>query len=383
MNSPVEQRDLILDVFGTQFVVAWGSGVTSAQAADLGSAWSRCVNPAPLLNGIRAEEGTDAKPFTACLTRVDGESVGSHLQVAAGSFEELAELISSYLTLRAIDAQAGKLTMLHACGIADPESGRVLALVAKSGTGKTTASRILGQSFGYVTDETIAIQPDGVVRAYPKPLSIKNGGLFKEQVSPDGLGLLEAPDAVHIHGIALLNRRHDWKGEPLVEKVPLVDAVLALIPDTSSQGRIERPLQSLCRLIDRVGGVWRVEYSEAEDLTGALAHLFEPREPDDAGWSAPPPAAAFGEVPPGYYVRLNPQDVVEIDGELILLTGAEVVRLSGIAPTIWELAGAPVTMDGIVRGLETRHGLPENYQLLVDAAISEMTAKRLIRLERS
>jgi len=50
--------------------------------------------------------------------------------------------------------------------------------------------------------------------------------------------------------------------------------VLALIPDTSSQAVVFQPLQSLCRLIDSVGGVFRVSYSEAADLTDSLAPLF-------------------------------------------------------------------------------------------------------------
>ena len=59
-----------------------------------------------------------------------------------------------------------------------------------------------------------------------------------------------------------------------------MDAVLALIPDTSSQAAVVQPLQSLCRLIDSVGGVFRVSYSEAADLTDSLAPLFL-AEPDN------------------------------------------------------------------------------------------------------
>ena len=61
--------------------------------------------------------------------------------------------------------------MLHACGVADPE-GAVIALVAKSGTGKTTASSQLARTFGYITDETVAIRADGTLCRIPSPCQL-------------------------------------------------------------------------------------------------------------------------------------------------------------------------------------------------------------------
>ena len=166
-------------------------------------------------------------------------------------------------------------------------SGAVIALVAKSGTGKTTASSQLARTFGYITDETVAIRADGTVVPYPKPLSVKQAtpGAAKLQVGPDELGLQVAPDNPRITAIALLDRVAGGDYQlPVIEPVPLVDAVLALIPDTSSQAAVVQPLQSLCRLIDSVGGVFRVSYSEAADLKDSLAPLFL-TEPDQTGGS--------------------------------------------------------------------------------------------------
>ena len=184
--------------------------------------------------------------------------------------------MTSEVTVAAILERAGELTMLHACGVAD-SGGAVVALVAKSGTGKTTASSELARTFGYITDETVAIRVDGTVVPYPKPLSVKQGrpDAAKLQVGPDELGLHGAPDNPRIAAIALLDRISGGDYQlPAIEPVPLVDAVLALIPDTSSQAAVFQPLQSLCRLIDSVGGVFRVSYSEAADLTDSLAPLF-------------------------------------------------------------------------------------------------------------
>ncbi|MGL1701453.1 hypothetical protein ACSTH3_00245, partial [Vibrio parahaemolyticus] len=48
----------------------------------------------------------------------------------------------------------------------------MLALVGPSGAGKTTAVRVLGGHFAYVSDETIGIARDLTVADYRKPLSI-------------------------------------------------------------------------------------------------------------------------------------------------------------------------------------------------------------------
>lgn len=374
MNSPAVQGDLRVNIIGSEFVVSWGPAVTEGQSAELGKAWSRCASPGPRFIGVPAEAGTQSRPFTACLTRSDGGAKGTHLQLAAGSFDELAELISSYLTLGAIDAQAGTLTMLHACGVADPETYRVLALVAKSGTGKTTSSRLLGQIFGYITDETVAIQPDGVVRPYPKPLSVRNEGPFKDQVGPDQLGLLEAPLQPFIHGIALLNRQDSWQGRPLVEKVPLADAVLALIPDTSSLGRIARPLQSLCKLLENTGGVRRITYAEASDLPPIVAGILqEDQEPPRKEWSARDSSVDESLVlPPGHFRRTNADDVVEIGGDLLVLCADQVTRISGIGPTIWEASGSAVSGLELYEAVTTEHGAPEGFEGLVDNALVQM-----------
>ncbi len=71
----------------------------------------------------------------------------------------------------AISGLRGEALMLHASAVA-LDDGRVIGFVGPSGRGKTTASQALGRTYGYVTDETLAIRADGSVVAYPKPLSI-------------------------------------------------------------------------------------------------------------------------------------------------------------------------------------------------------------------
>ncbi|MBT2248071.1 ATP-binding protein [Arthrobacter sp. BHU FT2] len=326
-------------------------------------------------------EDRDTSPFTAAVafrTPTDG----GVFTLRATSFEELAESLTSRLTLSAILANAGSLTMLHACGVADPETGAVVALVAKSGTGKTTASSVLARQYGYVTDETVAIRPDESVIPYPKPLSVKQApGLPKQQVGPDALGLLEAPARLHLRSIVLLDRVESSEPvAPVLSRVPLADAVLALIPDSSSQAAIVQPLQSLCRLIDAAGGVWQVTYSEARDLPAALEPLFQASPAPEPEWR--PVAqenAPDGGIPEGKVRRAACTDAVTIGDDLLLVLEGAVVRLGGIGPALWAAASKPASLNELTQAVRDVHGAPQGHQAAVVRAVEQLTAAGILQ----
>ena len=347
----------------------------------MSSAWARCAsNLEPLLPPVPVEAQA-GRPFTASVTCTSTKHGEGTFQLAAPSFEELAENLTSRLTIAAILANAGELTMLHACGVADPATGAVVALVAKSGTGKTTAASVLGRTYGYVTDETVAIAWDGSVIPYPKPLSVKQeAGNPKRQASPDEFGLQPAPALPYIQSIVLLNRiegaRHT---APVLERVSLGDAVLALVPESSSQAEVVDPLQSLCRLIESVGGVWQVTYSEAADLPSALEPLFRLRPAGQTQWA---PAAAKSvyqpQIPAGGIQRATPKDAVSIAGDLLVMLDNQIVRLSGIGPAVWEACANPVSLDGIAKHVGSVHGKPEGYREAVAGAVEQLVAKSIL-----
>ncbi len=376
---------LSLDILGTQFAVSWGRAVTWQQRDSMRSAWARCAGGRRPLVPPRPLEPTADQPFTASVAYRSRKYDAGTFQLRSASFAELAEHLTSRLTVEAILANAGRLTMLHACGVADPATGAVVALVARSGTGKTTAASVLAGTYGYVTDETVAIARDGSMVPYPKPLSVKQGPVLpKRQVGPDELGLQPAPEEPFIQSIVLLNRVPSGRpAAPVLERVPLADAVLALIPDSSSQGEMVEPLQSLCRLVDGVGGVWQVTYSEAADLPAALEPLFRSQTGSAGEWEAPAADDAHpGPIPDGFIRRAAPKDAVAIGGDLLVMLDNEIVRLSGIGPAIWEASANPIQPGRLAEEVGKVHGTPEGYREAVAAATEQLVAKSVLEQGR-
>lgn len=233
----------------------------SALAAAVAEAWTDATVP---------DDGTETAGTLS--VRLDDPSTPAATgdAVSGRDVAETLHLLSPAVTHRAIAARAGELVMLHAAALADPATGATAVLVAPSGTGKTTASRTLGQHFAYLSDETAGITSDGTVLTYRKPLSLIEGSRTKTQRSPSSLGMLLADVPCHLAAVLLVARDPDHVGEPAVEKLPTVEALAALAPETSYLNRLPQPLQRLADLCHRVGGVRRVTYREADDLAPHL-----------------------------------------------------------------------------------------------------------------
>jgi hypothetical protein len=191
-----------------------------------------------------------------------------------GDVDAVLHHLSPAVTVRAIDARAGELVMLHAAALADPDTGRTAVLVAASGTGKTTASRILGKRFVYLSDETAAVAPDGTVLPYRKPLSIIESGPLKTQVAPSALGLLTTDRECRLAAVLVLDRAPYHEGAPVVSPLETVDAIAAIAPQSSYLPSTPRPLHRLADLLHGAGGAHFVTYAEAADLEDVLARLL-------------------------------------------------------------------------------------------------------------
>jgi hypothetical protein len=174
--------------------------------------------------------------------------------------------LSQAVTRAAIDARAGELMMLHAAGICDSRTGASLALVAPSGTGKTTAAIALGQRWGYISDETVAFDRGLSIQMLPKPLSVVTAHGFKRQISPDELGLSRPQGPLRLAGIMVLTRDPSLEQGAEVTAVRTAAALPLIAQHCSYLSRVERPLHVLADAFDAVGGVSLVRYREAADL---------------------------------------------------------------------------------------------------------------------
>ena len=185
--------------------------------------------------------------------------------------------LSPMITGVAITAQAGRLAMFHACGLADPETGAAAVLFGPSGTGKTTLARTLGPTFVYLSDETAAVSSHRLVVPYPKPLSILTdpASRLKHQVSPGELGLREITSRdFPLRALVQLNRVPGHEGEARVDLLSTVDALPEMISQTSYTRELRRPLHHLAGLAHHVGGVRRVTYREAAQLEPVVSALL-------------------------------------------------------------------------------------------------------------
>lgn len=207
------------------------------------------------------------------------------LRVRAGVGSEEADLadldldvllhnLSQLVTQTVIEERAGDLMMFHAAGLAHPSTGATVALVAPSGTGKTTVSRLLGQSWGYVSDETVGFDESLTVLPYRKPLSVLQGtGYLKAQESPERLGLREPPAHLALTAVVLLER--DAAVDTVeVEEVRTVAALPLLAEQTSYLTRHEQPLHRLADALEATGGLRLVRYRSAEDLAALVGDLI-------------------------------------------------------------------------------------------------------------
>jgi hypothetical protein len=195
--------------------------------------------------------------------------------VAGTSVELVLDRLVPTITVEAITRNAGRFLMLHACGLADLRTGATVALVAPSGTGKTTLARTLGQRFGYVSDETVAIRRDRSVVAYPKPLSVLGGpdATFKHQMPASVLGLQPRPANLRLIAVALLSRDPASSGVEVTE-VSTVQALGDLTPQISFLAAMRTPLQRVAALLRETGGLRHVRYRDARDLEYLVTQLM-------------------------------------------------------------------------------------------------------------
>lgn len=321
--------------------------------------------------GAEVPEGAAATATDPADTGTDPDDAPEHAPSVSAmggvSREVMLSDLSQRVTLAAIERARGHLWMLHAAGVA-LDDGRVVVLVGPSGRGKTTASRVLGRHYGYVSDETVAIAPDGSIQHYRKPLSvIEHVGAPKVQLAPSELSLRPLPDApLRLAAVVLLDRRPDAADDPVVESVDLGDALAEIVAQCSYLPSLSEPLRTIAMHVAAVGGIRRVIYREAESLVPLIPVLADVATTVPAPREAATADRRTGSLRGGVYRRVPADDAIGLDDpERIALlhvdsSGHGTVRvIAGVAPTLWRTAGG-ATIDQLTDAALEAHGMPED-----------------------
>ena len=182
--------------------------------------------------------------------------------------------LSSEITRTVIDHADPAWVLFHAAGLAHPVTGVAAAFVAASGTGKSTLARTWGRTYRYLSDETVGIDPHGVVHGYARPLVMRVGEeTGKRTLAPaDHVRVGSGP--AYLSAIVLLTRTTDGPAEPVLEAVPTLAAIMELVPQTSYLARIPRPLHRMAQLLESVGGAQRLSYRNVQSLGPVLTRLL-------------------------------------------------------------------------------------------------------------
>ena len=340
-------EDLVIDAFGARWALDLGH-VDEAARTRLRTLWQRCRVP-----GARSgDEGV--QPFVVR----DPDPYA----------------VSRALTLASLERRRGTAVLLHAAGL--ESQGRAVALVGRSGAGKSTAAVALGRQLGYLSDETVAVEADGSVSPYPKPVSVvtdPGSPWDKHEESPEALGLREVSGTAYLEAVVVLERdpRRDL---PELAPLPLVDAVLAVLAQTSSQPLLERPLHRLAELASRSGGPWVLRYTEISNCVDLVRDLLEDRErPTREPWTSTPAPATAAPPPRGKVARAPWRDALHGEGGTVVLVGEDVVRLGAVGEVVWRAAAAEgLDVSGAIRAVVDALGEHPDAERIVRDGIHEM-----------
>lgn len=280
-----------------------------------------------------------------------------------------AERLTVDVTMHLLQEYAGTAHLLHAAILGDASSHRAIALVAPSGTGKTTAARFLGRHFTYLTDETAVVMPDRSIRPYPKPLSIIEEAQHpKVQYNPADLGLrvVVAGDySFHLNRIVVLNRVKDQKVAPSIEPLPLADALLTISEQSSGLMMTERGLEALAGLLVETGGAVELTYSEISETLPLIQSLLKQNEnqlkPQETDLTYLP-AADFlvNSDTPDFYQRSQGSTGLASQDRYLVAQGNALSEVSIYAWDCWEMLSQPLPKEEIHARLQELYGpIPE------------------------
>ncbi|MGE9782520.1 hypothetical protein [Janibacter sp. G368] len=387
------------------------SALPAAAAAEMRARWGRCAE-------LAADPTTLLLDHESRVLRVGLAGDGTGATVVASDLERLPYVLSREITRLGLTRLRGRVTLLHAAALADPD-GRAVVLVAPSGGGKSTATRVLGERLGYVTDESVVLLADGRIAPHPKPPSLvidPADRWHKAEPSPDESGLGPTPPSPTIAALLTLARDPEATSSR-IEPVGLVDQLLAVLPETSSTWWLDDGLDRLARAVTAGGAPARLVYAEIDTCHELVAEHLAQAAPVEPTWEHLPPrpqerlprdealptaprtsqdprvlrssddrtsqdprvlrSLDDGESlaePEGAarVVRAPWSDAIACDGEVLVLAGARPLRLAGPGAVVWRAAREPVTVAELTATVVAELGEHPEADRIVGEAVAEL-----------
>ena len=380
------------------------TALPGGDAAAMAARWQRCV---ALAAGDPLVLDEDPVTVRAMITpTASTASTADERVVVAADPERLPYDLSREITRTGLGRLRGRVTLLHAAALADG-SGRALVLVAPSGGGKSTATRVLGQRLGYVSDESVILLSDHRIAPHPKPPSLvidPDDRMHKEERPPDELGLLPTPPSPTLAALVTLSR-DPQAVTPALEPVGLIDQVLLVLPETSSTWLLPDGLHQLARAITAGGEPRRLHYAEIDACHDLLHEHLAQARPAPQTWQHVPPAKwqrledestgerdvdGSGDPDPtcadlravDRVVRAPWSDAITVDGEVLVLAGSRPLRLAGAGAAIWSAATEPCTVEELTAHAVGALGENPDAPELVRQAVGELVDHDALRIVR-
>lgn len=365
MNSHSDAREFDLTAIGTTIRLRVIGAGRDEVADHLLEAWRRCA----VREVTETTETTATTP--AILVALDPDEdlhreVWAEKGVAGDTIEAVSGVLVPAVTFHAVDTSRGQLVMIHAAGLADPETGRTAVLVGASGAGKSTACQVLGQRLGYVTDETIAIGSDLVPRKFEKPISLFPEGRTwgKHQHSPDSLGLVEPPELLSLGPIVMLKRNSSAPQLPEVRLLDTPEAIALMVLQSSYTGELDQPMHRFAEVVHAATAAVEITYREAEDLVPVITELLAtPAREAQPGLLPQPPLSElnYDVAPYGLPFRRTPvvDFYAENLGGVAMTTDGRVIALSAISTRVMTLIGDDTAhVPAVAAALTDEFGVP-------------------------
>lgn len=392
-ETPTDVHGLVLDLAGGPLAVqvtASSSDDASALAAELRRLWSHVVIEPDADDEI--ESITVRRPLRQPGTDEDQDAL-------CEAIERDTYAASGLVTRAVLPRLVGTRVLLHAGTVRREDSGTT-TVIGPSGAGKSTAISTLGEGAVYLSDELTILDPETfTITGYPKPVSRASAAGHKRDVALSELGLTPARDAGAPDHILLLSRDPQRTAPAELTRCPMATAIVRITEQSSSMWLLPRPLETLARLLDSVGGALEARYSESRDLPALL------REPPAAlreEWTVLDPApgstsesadeesapaaqrpAADAPVSLTETVAAAPfrQALFTQDG-VVVLREMSILHLTGLNALVWEILAesGPLTGHDVARQLVATIGEHPEAEEFTRQALDHLQADALIRL---